>query len=167
MVKYTTKNAKLLKRKNNLCVFWGIFAVFVGLFFITSNLFSEEFAPNFKLKDIEDKEYILFDFSGKDLILFFWTTWCPYCIRELQNLERKFLSLKSRGKELLSINIGESKERIKRFSQRYGLTFPILLDEDYRVSRQYGLFGVPTYVLIDKNGRIKFFGHYLPKDYNQ
>jgi len=135
------------------------------LFFITSNLLSSELATNFKLKDTDDKEYILFDFSGKNLILFFWTTWCPYCRRELIELEREYLSLKSRGIELLSINIGESKERIERFLQKYRLTFPILLDRDYRVSQQYGLLGIPTYILIDGRGEIKLFSHYLPEDY--
>ncbi len=136
------------------------------LFFAITPLFSEEFATNFRLKDIEDKEYILYDFIGKDLILFFWTTWCPYCIEELQDLERRYLSFKSEGIELLSINIGESKERVLRFLKRLKINFPILLDRDQKVSLQYDILGVPTYILINKHGEIKFYGHHLPKDYS-
>ena len=145
------------------------------LLFVTINLFSSElclyaqrqdgFATNFKLKDIEDKEYILSDFFGKDLILFFWASWCFHCIRELQDLENEYLGFKSRGIEFLSINVGESEKRIKRFLRRYRLSFPILLDRDYKVTKQYELLGVPTYILINKKGEIKFFGYNLPKDY--
>ena len=145
------------------------------LLFVTTNLFSSEpslcaqgqdgFVTNFKLKDMEDREYILSDFFGKDLILFFWTSWCFRCIRELQDLEREYLGFKSRRIKLLSINVGESKKRIERFLRRYRLTFPILLDRDYKVTRQYELLGVPTYILINEKGKIKFFGHNLPKDY--
>lgn len=136
------------------------------LLFMTQSLSSEEFATNFSLKDIEDKEYILYDFIGKNLILFFWTTWCPYCIRDLLDLEKDYLEFKSKGIELLSINVGESKERILRFLERQNLNFPVLLDRDYRVSQQYDLLGIPTYILIDRNAEIKFCGHYLPKDHS-
>ena len=47
---------------------------------------TSELATNFTLLDLENKEFSLSDFKGKPVILFFWTTWCPYCRGELKKL---------------------------------------------------------------------------------
>jgi len=98
------------------------------------------------------------------VILFFWTTWCPFCRRELKVLEDIHAELLKEGWELFTINIGESSYKIENFLKKYSLTFKVLLDRDTNIARAYKILGVPTYILIDKTGRIVFKGNYFPKD---
>lgn len=125
-------------------------------------------AAEFSLHDLEDNLIKLSDFKDRPVILFFWTTWCPYCRRGILNLNNLYPQLKTLGIELLAINIEETKEKIKRFLMSYPVKFKILLDTDADVAYSYNLLGVPAYVLIDKEGKIKFNKNFFPiKDYQQ
>lgn len=129
---------------------------------------TDKLAPDFKLMDLKGKEVSLSDFKGKPLILFFWTTWCPFCREEFPVLTDKYNDLKKEGIEVLAIDIGESKERVEKFTVNLNLDmpFPILLDSASTVAYAYDLLGVPTFILIDSQGKIKFQGNDFPSNYN-
>ena len=96
--------------------------------------------------------------QNKDVLLVFWTTWCPNCIEEIPEIE-KFYS-ENRGKiGVIGINAGESEDKVKRFVDRKGITYPIIIDEDKTISKSYGLVGVPTLVLIGSDHLVKYYGH--------
>jgi peroxiredoxin len=64
-------------------------------------------APNFRLKDLNQGQVELSSFKGKKpVVLFFWTTWCPYCLRELKHMNSLAEQLNKQGIELLAINSG-------------------------------------------------------------
>lgn len=116
------------------------------------------------LYDLEDKEVRLSDFKGKPLILWFWTTWCPYCRKEIVKLNNIYPELKLSGIELLAIDVDEPKEKINRFLRSYPVDFKILQDKDARCAFFYGIIGVPTYLLINRAGKLQFKQSYFPKD---
>lgn len=120
---------------------------------------------DFTLSDLSGNSVSLSDFEGKPVILFFWTTWCPHCRRELADFAREYENLKSMGIELLTIDIGESKARIESFIKSYSAEFPILIDKDANVANKYGVVGVPTIILISKQGDIVSLSHTLPDNY--
>lgn len=62
--------------------------------------------------------------------------------------------MKGKEFELLSIYVSESPKRVAAFAAQYDLTYPILVDEDASVARNYGIRGVPTKVLVSKDGSI-------------
>lgn len=125
-------------------------------------------ATDFKLLDLGGKEIAFTSSSGKPALLFFWSTWCPFCVKELPNLQKQYPSLKSAGIEVMAINVGEPKERVEKFlSKKERLEFPILLDSDSQVASEYNLVGIPTYILIDAKGKIRSSGHNLPDSYEQ
>lgn len=127
-----------------------------------------EAVGDFKLLDLAGKEISFSAASGKPALLFFWATWCPFCVKELPNLQKQYPSLKSAGIEVMAINVGEPKERVEKFlSKKEKLEFPILLDRDSQVATSYNLVGIPTYVLIDAKGKIRSSGHNLPDSYEQ
>ena len=66
--------------------------------------------------------------------------------------------------ELLAINIGESANRVRKFTQSFNLSFPVLLDQSSFVSDRYDILGVPTYVIINKAGKIVFIGNRFAKE---
>ena len=121
-------------------------------------------APQFSLLDLKGNEINLSDFKDKPVILFFWTTWCPFCRKELKVLKDIHPDLLKEGWELLVINVGESTYKVDNFLKNYALTFKVLLDQGTAVARAYDILGVPTYILIDQKGEIVFKGHYFPED---
>lgn len=122
-------------------------------------------APDFNLQDIHGDTVSLGSYKSKQpVILFFWTTWCPYCRKELKLLNDKHPELKKDGTELLAVNIGEPAYKVDNFIKSYSLTFKVLLDKDTNVAHSYRILGVPTYVLIDKKGTVRLESHHFPQE---
>lgn len=122
-------------------------------------------AADFTLQDIEGvRFYTLSSYRGKQpVLLFFWTTWCPFCQKALKSLSMTYDELRCEGLEILAVNLGESSSKVKHAVRYYNLPFTVLLDERSSSVRNYNLLGVPTYLLIDKEGKIIFRDNYLPK----
>ena len=123
-----------------------------------------EMAPDFTLLDLENKEFSLSDLRDRPIILFFWTTWCPHCRKELKLLNTTHAELLKNGVELVTINVEEPTDKIQKFIGAYPLSFRVLLDTDLKVAQAYGILGVPTYFLINKEGHVVFNNHYFPQE---
>ena len=122
-------------------------------------------AEDFTLQDLSGNNISLSDFYGKPVILFFWTTWCPHCRRALSNFNNEYDNLKNIGIELLAIDVGESESRVESFINKNSITYPVLLDHSGDVSKEYDVLGVPTVILINKEGGIVSVSNGLPADY--
>lgn len=109
--------------------------------------------PNFTLPDLEGQMVTLSEFKGqRPVLLVFWATWCPYCKEEMPNL----MALKEKygdRLQILAIDIQESRQKVASYASGQNFNFPVLLDEEGEVAEQYGVAGVPTLVLIDKDGK--------------
>ena len=173
-------NRFILKRRTPAKAVWResytITVLFLSLFLIFSHscfavtpltLKEGQLAPSFRLSSVSGSEIALSDFKNKAVLLFFWATWCPFCTGELPQLQKRYAEMKSKGIEVLAIDIAEPTEKVARFVSMKGVKFPVLLDKDNKVANSYGLVGVPTYVLIDSQGKIRFQGNSLPDDYTQ
>ncbi|MFH0762949.1 MAG: TlpA disulfide reductase family protein [Candidatus Omnitrophota bacterium] len=124
---------------------------------------SIDIAPDFTLPDLKEEAVTLSSYKGKQpVFLFFWTTWCPYCRQGLSNLNRDYAELTQKGWKVLAVNLGEPAEKVKRFIGGYSPQYRVLLDEGLIAANAYDILGVPTYVLIDKNGLVVFKDNYLP-----
>jgi len=122
-------------------------------------------APNFQLKDLAGNTVTLSEYKGKqDVLLFFWTTWCPYCRRGLKVLNEKHTQLLKDGVEILAINVNETFGKVDSFVKNYALTFKTLLDLDADVATTYKLLGFPTYIIVDKKGYIRSTGYSFPEE---
>lgn len=115
-------------------------------------------APDFLLKDMDGKLHSLKQYRGKVVLINFWATWCPPCIREMPSMESLFLKFKSRNFVILAINQWEDDERVFEFMGQLKSipTFPILFDPDSKISSAYGVQGLPSSYIIDKQGRIVY-----------
>jgi len=123
-------------------------------------------SPDFKLQDINLDTITLSSYRDtQPVLLFFWTTWCPFCQKELRILSDMYAGLTKDGIEVLSIDVGESPDRVEQFVRNYALAFRVLLDKDTSVSRLFDVMGVPTYVLIDTAGNIVFSDNFFPQSY--
>lgn len=121
-------------------------------------------APDFKLQDLYQDVFKLSDYKDKQpVLLFFWTTWCPFCQNELRVLNGMYAGLVKDGVGVLSVNFGELPDAVQSFTNSYHLSYRVLLDRDTSAGRSFGILGVPTYVLIDKKSRIIFQDNFFPQ----
>jgi peroxiredoxin len=113
---------------------------------------------DFTLRDTTGRTVRLSDHLGKKVILLnFWATWCVPCAAELPHLQRLYEAHKDEGLIVLAISMDgpESIANVAPQARRYGLTFPVLLDEETRVVGAYNPKGAaPFNVLIDRSGAI-------------
>ena len=84
------------------------------------------------------------------------------CQSELRTLNDSYASLSEDGIEVLAINSGELTDTVNNFIQSYNLAYRVLLDKDSTVTSNYKIEGYPTYVLVDKMGKLVFRDSYFP-----
>jgi len=111
-------------------------------------------APDFTLKDLQGSQVTIKDFRGKVIFLNFWATWCPPCRREMPSMERLYKQLKDRGLVILAVDMQESEKLVKAFMSDFSLSFPALLDRNGDISFLYGIRGLPSTYIIDREGQI-------------
>ena len=115
-------------------------------------------APDFTLRDLDGRNATLSDHFGKDVILLnFWATWCVPCGAEMPHLEQMYQKHKGEGFVVLGIAMDgpETIAQVGPFARRYGLNFPVLLDEETRVVGVYNpKRTAPLNILIDRKGQI-------------
>lgn len=124
-------------------------------------------APDFTLTSVEGKTVSLKDYQGiKSVYIVYWATWCPGCRNEIPYLKEAYQDFRTKDIEFFSINVGvnESRERIKLFKKKHAIPYPILFDEGGRVTKAYGVSGIPSHIIIDSNGLIVYRSHHLPKN---
>jgi cytochrome c biogenesis protein CcmG/thiol:disulfide interchange protein DsbE len=95
-------------------------------------------------------------YAGKVVVVHFWATWCPYCIKEIDALEALFGQYRERGLVPVSVNVGESMAVAAEFVRTRTVTYPILLDTDSAAAKLYGVTGLPTTFVLDRAGAIAF-----------
>jgi len=149
----------------NLVLIFSIAIALIAPLAQTGLAQTNEAAPEFSLADLNNNIVSLSSYKGKQgVLLFFWTTWCPFCREQLKVINNKYSRLSQKGLVVLGINSGEPAARVARFLKNYSLAYPVLLDDYSEVAIKYRLIGVPTYVLIDKQGNIIYQDNYFPTD---
>jgi thiol-disulfide isomerase/thioredoxin len=100
------------------------------------------------------------DSTGKIALIHFWASWCRTCRGEMAHLES--IANKYRQKDVVtySIGIGEKKSTAVAYISNLNISYPVLLDPDSTTKKQFGIVGIPTYYVLDREGiiRSKIFG---------
>jgi peroxiredoxin len=142
------KKIKILLIALTIIIGWQSSLVF-GQFIQKKNL-----APAFTLKDLQGNTFSFTNKLKKPLLLFFGTTWCPYCRKEIPAYKKIYETYSPQGLEIVYINIMEPSAKVAKFASANSLPYKVLLDEDGSVADSYHVRGVPTLILIDKTGVI-------------
>jgi len=116
---------------------------------------TNETAQNFTLEDIAGNSVSLYDYSGKVVLLNFFTTWCPPCKYEIPDFVEITSELINEKFVIIGVAIDtQDKEKLKKFKSSLHINYPLLID-DGMVSSAYGpISSIPTTFLIDKKGNI-------------
>lgn len=115
-------------------------------------------AKDFELQDMDEEPVKLSDYKGQVVLLNFWATWCPPCIREMPSMERLHNKVDSDSFKVLAVNQMEDADEVFAFTGQLEVdpTFKIVFDTTSQVSHNYAVRGLPTTYLIDKEGRIRY-----------
>lgn len=118
-----------------------------------AGLSAKDPAPDFVMKTLDGKEIRLADYKGKYILLNFWATWCGPCKIEMPSLETLHTKFKSRNLAVVAVsNDIFGAKVVKPFVKAHKMSFTVSLDQDLKVSTQYGVVGLPTTILIDPRG---------------
>ena len=115
---------------------------------------------DFSLFDLKSKKITLSDLIGKIVFLNFWTTWCWECRVEMPLMQELYDRFKDEDFTMVAINLNEPKSVVKKFLEKNKLTFTVLLDSDGELGIPFGIRGIPTTYILDREGAIivKVFG---------
>ena len=113
-------------------------------------------APDFTLQTETGDTYTLSDLKGQAVLVNMWATWCPPCKAEMPAIEKMYNEYKDQGFTVLAVNstFQDDPFNISPFTENYGLTFPILLDQTGEVSRDYQIHSLPSSFFINRHGII-------------
>ncbi|HEX2540129.1 MAG TPA: TlpA disulfide reductase family protein [Caldimonas sp.] len=113
-------------------------------------------APDFTLRTMEGPNLRLKEQRGRVVMVNFWATWCGPCRQEMPQLERLHRKYKSTGLVLLGVNVDDDPKKAAEVAAKLGVSFPMLYDTDKAVSKLYDLATMPSTVLIDRDGTVRY-----------
>ncbi len=142
----TTKNTFLL-----LALLWAFWSCKPSVEGIPEG----ETVPDFQTTDTKGNVVNIKDLRGKVVMLYFWADFCPTCKKEFPETQAYYEKLQGKDFELLAINVGQPAVASKKFQEKYGATFPMLLDTAGQISRDFGVKELPTNYFISPDGKIQ------------
>ena len=122
----------------------------------TGAVATQSAAPDFTLRSMSGPNLRLAEQRGRVVMVNFWATWCGPCRQEMPQLDRLYQKYKSSGFVLLGVNVDEDVRKATDVAAKLGVTFPVLLDTDKAVSKLYDLSTMPSTVIIDRDGKVRY-----------
>ncbi len=107
--------------------------------------------PSVNVIDSSGSEFNTSDLlTGNTLVVSLWATWCVPCRRELPQLQQ--FAAEHRDVSVVAVNLGDKLDSVAAFAQEIGLTMPVIIDTEGRISSALGVMSVPSTLVIDSQG---------------
>ena len=116
-------------------------------------------APAFQLPSSANTPLALSDLKGQVVLINFWASWCGPCRQEMPVLDQLYRKYKAAGFTLLGVNVEPKSADALGFLKGTPVTFPILFDSDSQVSKLYEVSGMPSTVILDRTGKVRYIHH--------
>ena len=111
-------------------------------------------APDFSLPGLDRGRVALGDYRQQVVVLNFWATWCPPCIKEAPSLEKFAVETQPLGVTVIGVSVDEDAQALKQFVRDYHLSYPVARDPDRAVATRFGTFKFPETYILDRNGKV-------------
>jgi len=122
-------------------------------------------APDFTLETLSGPNLRLQEYRGDVVLINFWASWCGPCRQEMPILDRLHQRYQEAGFAVLGVNVEGKRKAAEKVTNKSKVTFPVLIDAGQKVSETYDLEAMPTTVVVDRNGQIRYIHRgYKPGD---
>ena len=118
-------------------------------------------APDFTLKSNGGDNLRLSEHRGEVILLNFWASWCGPCRQEMPHLDALQKKYESLGVNVIGVSVDKEPGKADQLLKEIPVAFPVLYDTESQVSAAYNVAAMPTTVLIDRDGNMR----YLHKGY--
>ncbi len=145
----------------------GVLAVLPALFLSTpaGAVALKDPAPDFTLKRLDGGNLRLEEYRGKVVLINFWASWCGPCRQEMPVLDQLQKRYADTGFTVLGVNVEGKPGPAEQLLHRTPVSFPVLIDQGQTVSQRYQLEAMPSTVVVDRDGVIRYIHHgYKPGD---
>jgi len=116
-------------------------------------------APDFTLTDAAGEPFSLSELKGQVIMINFWASWCGPCRQEMPLLEAIYQKYEPLGFTLLGVNVEEDSTDGQAWLKDRPVSFPVLYDPANGVSKMYDVIAMPSTVLIDREGNVRYLHH--------
>ncbi|MFO7602610.1 MAG: TlpA disulfide reductase family protein [Gammaproteobacteria bacterium] len=116
-------------------------------------------ATDFTLKSRDGKNIKLSELRGQVVMINFWASWCGPCRQEMPLLEDIHNKYSALGFTLLGVNVEEDSSKANAYLRDVSVTFPILYDTKNSVSKAYNISAMPSTVMVDRDGNLRYLHH--------
>lgn len=121
----------------------------------------QDVAPDFTLKSNGGENLKLSELRGQVVLINFWASWCGPCRKEMPLLDQLYQQYKPLGFTVLGVNVEEDPSQARSLLSKVPVSFPVVFDGTNSVSKMYNVVAMPTTVIVDRNGNVR----YLHKGY--
>lgn len=124
-----------------------------------------EIAPDFTYQTLSGEKSTLSEQKGKVVVVTFFATWCPHCMKELPQIEEKIFNIFKGEKDFNLIVIGRKhdSDELEKFNLEKKFIFPLVPDPKGEIYGKYAEKYIPRVFVIGKDGKIKFVSSASPE----
>lgn len=116
-------------------------------------------APDFTLGSNHGENLRLSEFRGEVVMINFWASWCGPCRQEMPILDELYAQYQPLGFTILGVNVEEDSDKAKALLKDIPVSFPVLFDNQSMVSKLYDVVAMPSTVLVDRDGNVRYLHH--------
>jgi peroxiredoxin len=122
--------------------------------------------PDFSIQTFDGRNLTRATLDGKPVLLVFWNTWCPNCLRELPKINRLAEKFDPQRLTVIAINtaFNDTEKKARAYWHKSEYVFPCGFDHTFEMGQAFAVRGVPTLFLVDDRGIIRFKQVVLPED---
>lgn len=113
-------------------------------------------APDFTLKSNSGANIRLSELRGQVVLINFWASWCGPCRQEMPLLDQIQQKYQKLGFTILGVNVDDDPAKADKILKDIPVTFPVLYDSTSVVSELYNVDAMPTTVIVDRDGKMRF-----------
>lgn len=116
-------------------------------------------APDFCMKSPDGKDVTLSSFKGRYVVLDFWASWCPDCLRDIPDVQNMYRKYHAQGVEFLGVSFDTNKAAWEAALKRFGITYKQCSEmakmRESKTAAAYGIRWIPSMVLVNPEGVVE------------
>ncbi|MBP9692768.1 MAG: TlpA family protein disulfide reductase [Alphaproteobacteria bacterium] len=151
------------KKKDNLIITTFVILFFAGIIYwydlccVRASFFESNSSDGFQIPfvDGDQKQHTLDLHKGKPLVVMFWATWCPACVKSMGTLNSFSKKFQEKGGEVLAISQDRGGlSAVRAYYTRHDYkNLPLYLDASGKLMNTFSVRGLPTAIFIDAQGK--------------